>query len=289
MADVFVSYKREDRTSATLVVDALRNAGYSVWWDEDLTPRTTWDAEIERELEASKAVLVLWTERSAAQGTFVRNEAHYALKEGKLVPVRLDKCRLPLAFQTIQTADLISWDLTDQHHPGWRQTLSWLSNLVGHQPEWILEQDPVSQVAIRRVPKLLPHGLIVGIMLIALAIGLTIFRPSPGKHAIEQGAAESPLPSPGFHRASFFGPWRALDPVSCASASFIQISETTLVSGDLARVSASVDGTTWNDLYSGSYVIVGFDLIISSSVNGRTFSLQGNELLAPSGCLYVRQ
>ncbi len=131
MADVFVSYKKEDRALAQQVVAAVEAAGYSVWWDDDLTPRSTWDSEIEREISAARAVLVLWTARSVAEGTFVRIEAQYAKEHGKLVPVRLQRCRLPLAFGTIQTADLSSWNREDASHAEWRRTLDWLSACIG--------------------------------------------------------------------------------------------------------------------------------------------------------------
>lgn len=39
MADVFLSYKREDRLRAEPIVQALRAGGLSVWWDQALTPR----------------------------------------------------------------------------------------------------------------------------------------------------------------------------------------------------------------------------------------------------------
>jgi hypothetical protein len=134
MADVFVSYKKQERAKAEAIVAALQSAGYSVWWDEDLTPRTSWDAEIEREIAAAKAVLVLWSPKAADERSFVRLEAGYALDHGKLAPAFVERCTLPLRYRDVQTADLSRWDLRDAAHPEWRRALNWIAALVGRAP-----------------------------------------------------------------------------------------------------------------------------------------------------------
>jgi MFS family permease len=143
MADVFVSYKKEERATALLVVAALQAAGYSVWWDDDLTPRASWDAEIEQEIFRAKAVLVLWSPASVAESSFVRREASYAQDHGKLVPAWIERCALPLRFRDIQTADLSGWDRTSQAHREWRRVLSWIADLAGATPPAQLAQTEV--------------------------------------------------------------------------------------------------------------------------------------------------
>jgi hypothetical protein len=138
MADVFLSYKKEERAKAELVVRALEVAEYSVWWDERLTPRGSWDAEIERQIKAAKVVLVLWSSLSAAENSFVRKEAGYALDHGKLIPARIDHCELPLRFRDIQTADLTGWDPRDPTYPEWRRALDWITPLVGREQRYML-------------------------------------------------------------------------------------------------------------------------------------------------------
>ena len=56
MADVFISYKKEDFQLAERVVAALQAEGFLVWWDDSLTPESAWDAELEREIAAAAAV-----------------------------------------------------------------------------------------------------------------------------------------------------------------------------------------------------------------------------------------
>ncbi len=56
MADIFLSYKKEDRAVAERLVGALRATGKSVWWDDALNPAQAWDAMIEREIAAARVV-----------------------------------------------------------------------------------------------------------------------------------------------------------------------------------------------------------------------------------------
>lgn len=128
MADVFISYKKEDFREAQRVAEALRSDGLSVWWDDHLTPRDAWDAELEREIAAAGAVVVLWTELSV-KSDWVRTEAHYAAEHGKLVPVLLRNCAVPLAFSLRQTVNLTAWQ-GDAQARDWRKFLSWVSDLT---------------------------------------------------------------------------------------------------------------------------------------------------------------
>lgn len=60
MADVFISYKSERRAAAEHLAEILSDYGYSVWWDYGLISGRDFGAQIEKELRAAKAVIVLW-------------------------------------------------------------------------------------------------------------------------------------------------------------------------------------------------------------------------------------
>jgi formylglycine-generating enzyme required for sulfatase activity len=128
MADVFISYKREDRDLAERVVTAVEAAGYTTWWDEHITPREAWDSEIQHQIAAAPAVLVLWTERSV-KSDWVRAEAHYAKERKKLVPARLGACEPWVPFNLVETADLLNWD-GEEEHPQWLRVVAWIADLV---------------------------------------------------------------------------------------------------------------------------------------------------------------
>ena len=127
MADVFISYKKEDYQAAERVIAALRAEGFSVWWDDSLTPKSAWDAELEREIAAAATVVVLWTPRSV-ESEWVRTEAHYAHDRGKLVPVMLESCTIPIAFLLRQTVNLSQWR-GDRDDRNWRKLLIWVADL----------------------------------------------------------------------------------------------------------------------------------------------------------------
>lgn len=124
MTDIFLSYKREDHARATLIIAALRQSGWTVWWDEGLTPRQAWDATIEQEIAEAASVIVLWSPRSVVSD-WVRTEAHYAQNHSKLVPVLIEPCTVPLAFMLRQSVDLTHWH-GSPNDPAWCKLIEWL-------------------------------------------------------------------------------------------------------------------------------------------------------------------
>ncbi|HJP99584.1 MAG TPA: TIR domain-containing protein [Rhodanobacteraceae bacterium] len=109
MADVFVSYARADKARVAPLVDAIEGKGWSVWWDPEITPGQEFDDQIDAEIDAAKAVLVIWTPTSVAS-RWVRGEAREAAERGILVPVRFEQARLPMDVRAIHTTDLDQWN-----------------------------------------------------------------------------------------------------------------------------------------------------------------------------------
>jgi hypothetical protein len=109
MADVFISYASEDRERAYRLAIALEACGWSVWWDRKIITGETFDQAIERELDAAKSVVVLWSKDSIGS-EWVKNEASRAVERGVLVPAIVDDVRPPLEFRRKQTANLVGWN-----------------------------------------------------------------------------------------------------------------------------------------------------------------------------------
>ncbi|WP_418319967.1 TIR domain-containing protein [Piscinibacter sakaiensis] len=109
MAEIFISYSRDDRDTAHALAVALEAAGLAVWWDRELTGGGDFAAEIERHLIAAPLVIVLWSHTSV-QSDFVRDEASRARDQRKLLPVRIADVPLPLGFGTLHTLDLLDWN-----------------------------------------------------------------------------------------------------------------------------------------------------------------------------------
>jgi adenylate cyclase len=108
MADVFVSYARADKTRVAPLVAAIEAKGWSVWWDPEISPGQEFDDQIDAEINAAKAVLVVWTPTSVVS-RWVRGEAREAAERGILVPVRFEQARLPMDVRAIHTTDLDEW------------------------------------------------------------------------------------------------------------------------------------------------------------------------------------
>ncbi|MGH8362390.1 MAG: TIR domain-containing protein [Gammaproteobacteria bacterium] len=108
MADVFVSYARADKARVAPLVAAMESKGWSVWWDPEISPGQEFDDQIDAELEAAGAVLVVWTPTSVTS-RWVRGEAREAADRNILVPVRFEQARLPMDVRAIHTTDLDGW------------------------------------------------------------------------------------------------------------------------------------------------------------------------------------
>jgi adenylate cyclase len=132
MADVFVSYARADRDRVAPLVAAIVAKGWSVWWDPEITPGQEFDDQIDAEIDAAKAVMVVWTPTSVTS-RWVRGEAREAADRGILVPVRFDNARLPMDVRAIHTTDLDDW-AGDPASPPAREFLHALGAMIARAP-----------------------------------------------------------------------------------------------------------------------------------------------------------
>ena len=109
LADIFISYARPDRDKIAPLSAALEQAGWTVWWDRHIDGGAAFARAIETELEASRAVVVAWSQ-AAVQSDWVKDEAATARDQGKLVPVSLDGTVAPLGFRQYHVLDLSAWN-----------------------------------------------------------------------------------------------------------------------------------------------------------------------------------
>ncbi|MBY0562551.1 MAG: DUF805 domain-containing protein [Hyphomonadaceae bacterium] len=117
MAEVFISYAREDKARADQVARALQALGLDCFWDTEIPPGQTWADYIEGKLGACKAVVVLWSANSIGS-QWVREEARMGRESGKLIPAMLDGSPAPFGFGEVQAADLSAWN-GDYAQPSW--------------------------------------------------------------------------------------------------------------------------------------------------------------------------
>lgn len=117
MADVFISYAREDRPKADQIARGLQALGLDCFWDTEIPPGQTWADYIEGKLTACKAVIVLWSAHSTGS-QWVREEARMGRDQGKLIPAMLDASAAPFGFGEVQAANLSTWSGA-ANHPDW--------------------------------------------------------------------------------------------------------------------------------------------------------------------------
>lgn len=109
MANLFLSYSREDAERVQLLANALEREGHDVWWDRHISGGEEFADVIEQALASADLVVVCWTENSV-HSAWVRDEAAMGRDSGRMVPVALDNCIPPLGFRQFQTIDLSDWN-----------------------------------------------------------------------------------------------------------------------------------------------------------------------------------
>lgn len=129
MADVFISYKREDRPRAEALNALLIDLELSAWFDAGIEVGAAWEARIMEEAQAAAAMIVCWT-FAATASPWVKREAEIGLKRGVLVPVMLQWCAPVAPFAAIQAADLTQWDGAPDH-PEVQRVLVRVEQLTG--------------------------------------------------------------------------------------------------------------------------------------------------------------
>jgi hypothetical protein len=144
MADIFISYAREDAVRAGALAQAFTALGWSVWHDDSIRAGAPFDAVIDQQLDAASCVVVIWS-RASVDSNWVRAEASAADDQAKLVPVTFEHgLRVPVRFRQLQVIHLTSTDVREPTDDA-RRLLADIAHLTGRRP------DGVDQGSIERL------------------------------------------------------------------------------------------------------------------------------------------
>ncbi len=131
MADVFISYKREDIARVEPIVALLLDLDVSVWFDAGIEVGVDWERRIQEEIDASRAMIVCWS-FAAFSSHWVTREARIGLEHNQLAPVKIAPCSLAPPFDALQAADLCGWDGAPDHVE-MQKVLEKLGQLLGRK------------------------------------------------------------------------------------------------------------------------------------------------------------
>ena len=134
LADIFLSYNREDQSIARRFAEAFEREDLSVWWDVTLRSGEAYDEVTEAALRRARAgVVVLWSPRSVVS-RWCRAEATLADRLKTLVPATVEPCERPIMFELTQTAELSHWQ-GDPDDRAWRGFLEDVRrHVAAHSP-----------------------------------------------------------------------------------------------------------------------------------------------------------
>lgn len=126
MADVFISYKREERQAVERLAQELRKLRLDVWFDASLNAGETFSDEIDREAHAAKAIMVCWSP-TARDSQWVKAEALIGFEHRKLAACYVagpDGFYPPAPFNSTHAEDLRTWvSAPSNTHAGYKSVL----------------------------------------------------------------------------------------------------------------------------------------------------------------------
>ncbi len=145
MTAVFVSYTQRDRARVANIIEALKEEGLTVDWDQEFDPGSRIDRAVTARLTAAGAVLVLWSP-DAVDSDWVMGEADLARQANTLVPALLAPTDLPPPFRPYLATDLTLWK-GNRADPGWRRLVETLLVRTGTT----FAQDPEADRLVQRL------------------------------------------------------------------------------------------------------------------------------------------
>jgi len=175
MADIFISYAREDEVRIRQLTHVLGELGWTVFWDRRIPAGQTWRSYLGQELSDAGCVIVAWSRYSIAS-KWVIEEADEGQQRGVLVPVLLEAVEPPIGFRGIQAGDLTDWK-PGRLSPHFDHLVQDIKAVLVNTPTPAPIARPTKQrsVTSRRLHEILrgafKYPLIAGVLVLMVGIG----------------------------------------------------------------------------------------------------------------------
>lgn len=153
IADIFISYKREERGLADRMARALIDAGFTTVPDRNIAKNETFGDAIDSMIRGGRLTLVLWTHASAGS-EWVRNEARLARdlknsgKANEFLGIMVEKnvgIELPVDLRNLQMVDISDRGLTAETIG---EVTSEVVALLGHTSDTTADQAEQNSTAL---------------------------------------------------------------------------------------------------------------------------------------------
>lgn len=143
MADIFLSYSREDEARIKGLVAEFEAQGWTVFWDRRIPAGETWRSYIGAALQDARCIVVAWSKFSV-ESQWVTEEADEGKTRKILVPVLLDQVPAPRGFREIQAADISGWQ-PGQASERFTELIGDLRRILGKPSASAREMPPAGQ------------------------------------------------------------------------------------------------------------------------------------------------
>ena len=194
MGHIFISYSSADRATVEKLAAAIEESGHSVWWDRHLHGGAAFAADIEEQLNKCDAVVVVWSQNANASN-WVKDEAVFALDNGKLIPICLDGADAPLGFRQFQAIDFRRWR-GDTAHEAFQSLLTSIARISGGDAPPPSPARKKTLVEKFRSEVRYMAGAAAGLVVIAGLALVVFFSDGEGTEESPVAAAVGPLPAP---------------------------------------------------------------------------------------------
>lgn len=148
--DIFLSYSSNDKERVRPIVEAIEKEGFTLWWDDNIPPGTTWRAFIQENLDAAQVVVVIWS-KSSVKRRFVIDEAEEGLQRESLFPIFIDDVKAPIGLRSPQNIQLINWQGGKNEQLG--KFIESIRAKLGHAAKPTKQKDKKSEQAWKNTVK----------------------------------------------------------------------------------------------------------------------------------------